>query len=76
MRLPDGHDAEHVQQAVIRKMRVLPKLLRQYFPKGTDLDAYGEAYLDAVAEEPDDRPRKTLDWMKPSEKILELTDSN
>lgn len=47
-------------------------LLRQYFPKGTDLSVYPESYLDAVAEEPDDRPRKTLDYMKPSEKIIEL----
>ena len=119
LHLPDGHDAEHVRQAVIRKMQYLPKLLRnsltwdqgselalrkristtldmqvyfcdphspwqrgtnentngllrQYFPKGTDLSAYPEDYLDAVAEEPNDRPRKTLGYRKPSEKILEL----
>ena len=34
-------------------------LLRQYFPKGTDLSGYTEEYLDAVAAEPDGRPRKT-----------------
>ena len=28
LHLPDGHDAKHVQQAVIRKMQYLPKLLR------------------------------------------------
>ena len=119
LHLPDGHDAEHVRQAVIRKMQYLPKLLRnsltwdqgselalhkristtldmqvyfcdphspwqrgtnentngllrQYFPKGTDLSAYPEDYLDAVAEELNDRPRKTLGYRKPSEKILEL----
>lgn len=33
-------------------------LLRQYFPKGTDLSGYSQDYLDAVADEPDDRPRK------------------
>ena len=47
-------------------------LLRQYFPKGIDLSTYSEAYLDAVAEELNDRPRKTLNRKKPSEKILEL----
>ena len=121
LHLPDGHDAEHVQDAIISKMRSLPALLRnspawdqgsepapharvsaaprmqvyfcdphspwqrgtnentngllrQYFPKGTDLSGYTEEYLDAVAMELNDRPRKTLDYMKPSEKILELID--
>ena len=121
LHLPDGHDAEHVQDAIIRKMRSLPALLRnsltwdqgselalhtrvsaaldmqvyfcdphslwqrgtnentngllrQYSPKGTDPSGYTEEYLDAVAAEPDDRPRKTLDHMKPNEKTLELTD--
>ena len=49
-------------------------LLRQYSPKGTDPSGYTEEYLDAVATEPNDRPRKTLDYMKPSEKIPELID--
>jgi IS30 family transposase len=47
-------------------------LLRQYFPKGADLRVHSEAYLDAVAEELNDRPRKTLGWRKPSEMILEI----
>ena len=122
LHLPDGHDAEHVQRAIIDKMASLPKLprnsltwdqgaelalhkrigasldmavyfcdphspwqrgtnentnglLRQYFPKGTDLSVYPEDYLDAVAEELNDRPRKTLGFMKPSEKIIELLDN-
>lgn len=119
LHLPDGHDAEHVQQAVIDRMRDLPGLLRnsltwdqgselalhkristaldmqvyfcdphspwqrgtnentngllrQYFPKGTDLSEYSEQYLDAVAEELNGRPRKTLGFRKPSEEMLEL----
>lgn len=51
-------------------------LLRQYFPKGTDLSIYPEEYLDAVAEEPNDRPRKVLGWKKPSEVFLELVEES
>ncbi len=50
-------------------------LLRRYFPKGTGLSVYPEDHLDAVAEELNDRPRKTLGFMKPSEKIIELLDA-
>jgi IS30 family transposase len=119
LHLPQRHDAESVQQAIIEKMQHLPKLLRnsltwdqgselalhksikaeldmdvffcdphspwqrgtnentngllrQYFPKRTDLSIYPAEYLDAVAEELNDRPRKTLGFKKPSEKILDL----
>ena len=122
LHLPDGHDAEHVQRAIIDKMQGLPELPRnsltwdqgaelalrkrigaspdmavyfcdphspwqrgtnentnglprRYFPKGTDLSVYPEDYLDAVAEELNDRPRKTLGFMRPSEKIIELLDA-
>jgi len=44
-------------------------LLRQYFPKGTDLAVYDQADLDAVAFALNDRPRRTLSWMKPCEKL-------
>jgi len=47
-------------------------LLRQYFPKGTDLSVHDEAFLDAVADELNDRPRKRLDFDKPVERISEL----
>ena len=47
-------------------------LLRQYFPKGTDLSGYSQPALDAVARELNDRPRKTLNAMKPSEKLAEI----
>jgi IS30 family transposase len=42
-------------------------LLRQYFPKGTDLSGYSQAELDAVADELNNRPRQTLGWLKPTE---------
>jgi IS30 family transposase len=47
-------------------------LLRQYFPKGTDLSAHSQAHLDAVAAELNGRPRQTLGWLKPSEALAEL----
>lgn len=47
-------------------------LLRQYFPKGTDLSGYHPDYLAFVAAELNNRPRKTLGWKTPAEAFLEL----
>jgi IS30 family transposase len=44
-------------------------LLRQYFPKGTDLRAHDPARLSAVAAELNDRPRKTLGWDTPAARL-------
>ncbi len=42
-------------------------LLRQYFPRTSDLSVHSAARLNAVARELNGRPRQTLGWMKPSE---------
>jgi IS30 family transposase len=47
-------------------------LLRQYFPKGTDLARWNRDELDAVAATLNSRPRKTLGWKTPAEALNEL----
>ncbi|WP_376771379.1 IS30 family transposase [Micromonospora polyrhachis] len=47
-------------------------LLRQYFPKGTDLAVHAPEHLAAVAAELNGRPRKTLGWDTPAERIAKL----
>jgi IS30 family transposase len=47
-------------------------LLRQYFPKGTNLAVHGPDVLQAAADSLNGRPRQTLGWMTPSEKLAEL----
>jgi IS30 family transposase len=46
-------------------------LLRQYFPRGTDLARHSSDELTAVAAELNGRPRKTLGWRTPAEALSE-----
>ncbi len=47
-------------------------LLRQYFPKGTDMAALTQQDLDAAAHSLNNRPRQTLGWKAPSQKLAEV----
>jgi IS30 family transposase len=47
-------------------------LLRQYFPKQTDLSIYSQADLDAVAARLNTRPRKTLEFRTPADRLAEV----
>lgn len=47
-------------------------LLRQYLPKGSDLAEFSQVELDEIAAELNGRPRETLGWATPAEKMEEL----
>ena len=51
-------------------------LLRQYFPKGTDLSRWSADEIEAVAAALNSRPRKTLDWQTPAEALNEYLQSS
>lgn len=50
-------------------------LLRQYFPRGTDLGTYSADDLAAVALTLNTRPRKTLRWRTPAEALVQFLQS-
>jgi len=64
-----AHDALNPRASTVRNTN---GLLRQYFPKGTDLSIHSASDLDWVAQELNDRPRKRLAFKKPIELIGDL----
>ena len=52
------------------------RLLRQWFPKGTDLSVHGPDKLIEVAQLLNDRPRQTLSWLKPAEVLAQIITSD
>jgi IS30 family transposase len=44
-------------------------LLRQYFPRGTDLSRFSQAYLNRIALRLNQRPRKTLGFEAPADRL-------
>jgi IS30 family transposase len=51
------------------------RLLRQYLPRGTDLSVPSQAKLSAIAQQLNERPRKTLQYHTPAEKFAECVAS-
>lgn len=51
------------------------RLLRQYFPHGTELSRYTQAELNKIAHRLNQRPRKTLGFISPADKLWECVAS-
>jgi IS30 family transposase len=49
--------------------------IRDYYPRGTDFNYVPEEAIDAMVDRPNDRPRKTLGFHTPREKLNELISS-
>ncbi|GAA0199395.1 transposase [Glutamicibacter creatinolyticus] len=69
----DADERKEMSQALnrIRELEMENEVLRQYFPKGTDLSRWSAEDLEAVALALNNRPRKVLGWKTPAEVFAE-----
>jgi hypothetical protein len=57
------------EMRALRFDRLDCRLLRQYFPKGTDLSSFSQTYLNKIAPRLNQRPRETLGFQTPADKL-------
>ncbi|TMF33380.1 MAG: IS30 family transposase [Chloroflexi bacterium] len=88
LHLPNGQRANHAKISVATNLEIYfcdpakpwqrgsnentNGLLRQYFPKGTDLSVHSPEHLEFVSAQMNRRPRKTLNWLEPREVLAQL----
>jgi len=72
---PGTSSSEHAEirrlKREVAELRRANEVLRQYFPKGTDLSRWSAQEIEAVAHARNTRPRKTLGWKTPAEAFNE-----
>ncbi|HZC71520.1 MAG TPA: hypothetical protein VE442_12570, partial [Jatrophihabitans sp.] len=64
---PGSNPAKPSSERILTNIGASNGLLRQYFPKGTDLARWSSEEIEAVAATLNNRPRKTLGWRTPAE---------
>ena len=78
LHLPNGYGPAAVRDALITKIQSLPEHLRRSltWDQGTDLSTHSAEHLNLIAAELNGRPRKTLGWDTPAERLATLLTTN